>query len=83
MKHVDLIHTPLLLAIGDKDSIPGGGSRYQDTLAFYNALQKAGRPVELVVYRGQGHGLDNDEVVEQHVAKAITFFRSHMPSETH
>jgi dienelactone hydrolase len=81
MKHVDRIHTPLLLAIGDKDSIPGGGSRYQDTLAFYDALKKAGRPVELIVYRGQGHAIDNDGVVEQHVNKAIDFFRSHMPAE--
>ena len=79
---MDRIHTPLLLAIGDKDSIPGGGSRYLDTLAFYDALRKAGRPVELIVYRGQGHSLDDDKVVEQHVNTAINFFRSHMPADT-
>ncbi len=80
IKHVDRIHTPLLLAIGDKDSIPGGGSRYLDTLAFYDALRKAGSPVELIVYRGQGHSIDDDKIVEQHVNTAINFFRSHMPA---
>lgn len=81
VKHVDRIQTPLLLMIGDKDSIPGGGSRYLDTLAFYDALRKAGRSAELIVYRGQGHGIDNDGLTEQHLNKAIDYFRSHMAAE--
>ena len=72
IQHVDRILTSLLLAIGDKDSIPGGGSRYLETFAFYDALRKAGRPVELIVYRGQGHSPDDDKVVEQHVNTALT-----------
>jgi dipeptidyl aminopeptidase/acylaminoacyl peptidase len=81
VKHVDHIQTPLLLTIGDKDSIPGGGSRYLDTLAFYDALRKAGRPAELIVYRDQGHGINTDGLIEQHLNKAIDYFRSHMPAE--
>jgi dipeptidyl aminopeptidase/acylaminoacyl peptidase len=81
LKHVDRIQTPLLLTIGDKDSIPGGGSRYQDTLSFYDALRKAGRPAELKVYSGQGHGIDNGGLTEQHLNQAIEYFRSHMPAE--
>jgi len=69
------------LAIGDKDSIPGGGSRYLDTLAFYDALRKARRPAGLIVYRGQGHEINNDGLIEQHLNKAIDYFRSHMPAE--
>ena len=49
--HVDKISTPLLLAVGEKDSIPGGSSRYTDAKAFYEALRKVGSPVELVIYR--------------------------------
>jgi dipeptidyl aminopeptidase/acylaminoacyl peptidase len=78
IQHVASIHTPLLLAIGDKDSIPGGGSRYLDTLAFYHALKKLNRPVELVVYKDQGHTLSDADLVEQHVSRAIAFFRSQM-----
>ncbi len=81
VKQVDRIQTPLLLTIGDKDSIPGGGSRYLDTIAFYDALRKAGGPAELIVYRGQGHGITDDTLTEQHLNKAIDYFRSHMPAE--
>jgi dipeptidyl aminopeptidase/acylaminoacyl peptidase len=80
VKHADLIQTPLLLIIGDKDSIPNGGSRYLDTLAFYDALRKAGRPVELLVYPNQGHGIGGDSLVEQHVNRAVEYFRAHMPA---
>jgi dienelactone hydrolase len=81
VKHADRIRTPLLLIIGDKDSIEGGGSRYRDTLAFHDALRKAACPVELIVYQGQGHGIDNDRLTEEHVNKAIDYFRSHMPGK--
>jgi acylaminoacyl-peptidase len=75
------IKTPLLLVIGDKDSIPGGGSRYEDTLAFHDALVKSGAPVELVVHQGQGHGLNDVSLTEQHVGKAIEYFRAHSPAQ--
>jgi dipeptidyl aminopeptidase/acylaminoacyl peptidase len=73
---VEKISTPLLLVVGEKDSIPGGGSRYKDAVAFYEALRKAGKPVDLVVYPGEGHEISDAAVVEQHVRKAIEFFRS-------
>jgi len=74
--HVDKITTPLLLAVGEKDSIPDGGSRYNDAKAFYEALRKVGSPVDLVVYPGEGHELLSAAVNEQHVRRAIDFFRS-------
>ncbi len=80
IRQAERIKTPLRLVVGDKDSIPGGGSRYQDALAFAEALRKAGSPVELVVYPGQGHGIDNVSLAAEHVRNAIAFFRSHMPA---
>ena len=77
-RHADRIKTPLRLIAGDKDSIPGGGSRYQDAVVFAEALRKAGSPVELVVYPGQGHGIDNATLATEHVRNAIEYFRSHM-----
>lgn len=50
-------------------------------MAFYDALSKAGRPAELIVYRGQGHGINDDTRIEQHLNRAIDYFRSHMPAE--
>ncbi len=81
-KHAGLIHTPLRLVIGDNDSLPGGASRYRDTLAFYDALRQAGRNVELQIHRGQGHGLDSAALSERHVRQSIEFFLAHMPAQT-
>ena len=78
--HVEKIVTPLLLVVGEKDSITGGGSRYKDAVAFYEALRKAGKQVDLTVYHGEGHEIVNPETADQHVRKAIEFFRS-APSE--
>lgn len=70
----DKIATPLLLVVGDQDSIPHGGSRYSDAKAFYQALRKAGGPVDLVVYPGEGHGISSAVLAEQHVKQALEFF---------
>jgi dipeptidyl aminopeptidase/acylaminoacyl peptidase len=76
--HVDKIVTPLLLVVGAKDSIAGGGSRYEDAVHFSEALRKAGRTVDFVVYPDAGHGVPAS-LAEQHVRKAIEFFRSAPP----
>ena len=67
--HAAQIVTPLLLIIGDKDT------RYSDTMQFYNALHKLGRPVTLIVYRGEDHEL-SISLVERHVQRALEFFQS-------
>lgn len=69
------ITTPLLLVVGAKDSIQGGGSRYEDAVHFAEVLRKAGKPVELVVYPEEGHGI-SAKLAEQHVQRAIEFFKS-------
>jgi dipeptidyl aminopeptidase/acylaminoacyl peptidase len=66
----DKIVTPLLLVVGDQDT------RYSDTMHFYAALRKLGRPVTLVVYHGEGHELSGPSRAGQHVQKALDFFRS-------
>ena len=66
----DKIVTPLLLVVGDKDT------RYSDTMRFYEALRKLGRSVILVVYPGEAHELSSPSLAEQHVQKALDFFRT-------
>jgi dienelactone hydrolase len=70
----DRIKTPLLLVIGEKDE-----TRYDESLRFYEALQKSGSPVRLVVYKGEGHGISNAEAGIKHVRQSIDFFRSAPP----
>jgi dipeptidyl aminopeptidase/acylaminoacyl peptidase len=71
---VDKISTPLLLVIGEKDT------RFDDTMEFYRALRKAGSLVSLVTYPGESHGLSNATLAEQHVRRALEFFRSAKPA---
>jgi dipeptidyl aminopeptidase/acylaminoacyl peptidase len=70
----DRIKTPLMLVIGDKDE-----TRYDENLRFYDALQKAGSPAKLVVYKGEGHGLSTTVLGLKHVRQSISFFRSAPP----
>jgi len=71
---VDKIKTPLLLVIGEKDT------RYNDTMEFYAALRKVGSPVSLLVYPGEGHGISTPALADQHVQRALEFFRSTLTS---
>jgi dipeptidyl aminopeptidase/acylaminoacyl peptidase len=64
------IKTPLLLAVGEKDV------RRTDTQRFYEALQKAGAPVELVTYPEEGHEFSNAATAEAHFNNAMRFFKS-------
>ncbi len=75
VNQVDKIKTPLLLVVGDKDA-----PRYNDTMEFYEALRKAGSPVSLVVYPGEGHGISTPALADQHVKRALDFFRSTLTS---
>ncbi len=66
----DKIDTPLLLVVGEKDS------RYADTIQFYRSLHKLGKPVSLLVYPREGHEISSASLAEQHIRKAIQFFRA-------
>lgn len=49
--HADRIHTPLLLITGDSDTnVPPG-----ESMQLYTALKILGRPVELVLVKGEDH----------------------------
>jgi dipeptidyl aminopeptidase/acylaminoacyl peptidase len=74
--HADKIDTPLLLVIGEKDT------RYADTVQFYDSLLKLGKPVTLVVYPGEGHELSTASLADQHVRRAIRFFRASRRDES-
>ncbi len=67
---VDRITTPLLLVVGEKDT------RFADAVRFYEAIRKAGGPVTLIRYPDEGHGIDDSAFAEQHVRRAVEFFRS-------
>jgi dipeptidyl aminopeptidase/acylaminoacyl peptidase len=71
---VDKIETPLLLAIGDKDT------RFSDTTRFYEALRTVGAPVTFITYPGDGHELSRAST-EDYVRRTLDFFRSSLNSK--
>jgi dipeptidyl aminopeptidase/acylaminoacyl peptidase len=66
----DRIYTPLLLFVGDKDT------RLLDSVHFYHALRRLNRPVTLVRYPDQGHGVPGDKL-QEHWQRCVTFFRQY------
>ena len=48
--HVDKVHTPIMLAVGDKD-----GSFLLGSIEMYNALRFAGKQVTFLRYPNEGH----------------------------
>ena|SRR5688572_18383925 len=66
----DKIKTPLILAVGEKDV------RLADAQRFHEALKKAGAPVTFVTYPNEGHEISNSVTKEEHLRKAIEFFRN-------
>ena len=52
------------------------------TVQFYDSLLKLGKPVTLVVYPGEGHELSTASLADQHVRRAIRFFRASRRDES-
>jgi dipeptidyl aminopeptidase/acylaminoacyl peptidase len=65
----DKIKTPLILTVGEKDV------RLADAQRLNESLSKSGAPVTFVTYPNEGHEFSNPAAAEQHLRKAIEFFR--------
>lgn len=75
LHQVDAITAPLLLLHGDADLVvPVDQAR-----ALAAALEERGRPVELHVYEGEGHGWGRPEVVVDELGRIEAFLARHVP----
>ena len=73
-KNADKIKAPVLLAMGGQDQrVP---LIHGDTMR--DALRKAGKPVEYVVYPEEGHGFNKDENVVDFYTRLEAFFGKHL-----
>jgi len=68
--HLDSISTPLLLVTGDKDT------RALQAVLFYDGLRRLGKPVTLIRYSAEGHGL-SDTNLHDYWARIEKFFSEH------
>jgi dipeptidyl aminopeptidase/acylaminoacyl peptidase len=69
--HLRNVNTPLLLITGDKDT------RAIQAVLLYDGLRRLGKPVELVRYPTEGHGI-SDANMEDYWTRVETFFSEHL-----
>lgn len=73
VRHLDAIRIPVLLLHGTKDdTVP-----FEQSQLMHDALEKAGKPVKLVVFEDAGHNL-RDRTLEAYLTQLEDFFGKHL-----
>lgn len=75
--HIDDQTSPILIVHGTDDALVP----VEQARTFHAALQKAGRPAELLIFEGEQHGF-TPETDEQVIDRTIAFFRTHLSAES-
>ena len=68
--YVKQVHTPILMLHNDKD----GAVDFTQGLEFYNALRRLKKPVVLIQYKGENHGLAKLENMKDYGVRMLEFF---------
>jgi dienelactone hydrolase len=76
--HVKNVNTPLLLLHNDKD----GAVDFTQGVEYYSALRRLKKPVVLVQYKGENHGLSKLENRKDYSVRMMEFFNHHLKGET-
>ena len=72
--HVKNVKTPLLMLHNDKD----GAVDFTQGIEYYNALRRLKKPVILVQYLGENHGLGKLENRKDYAVRMMEFFDHHL-----
>lgn len=72
--HVKKVTTPLLLLHNDKD----GAVDFTQGIEFYNALRRLKKPVVMLQYKGENHGLAKMENMKDYAVRMMEFFDHHL-----
>ena len=72
--HVKQVTTPLLMLHNDKD----GAVDFTQGIEFYNALRRLKKPVVLMQYKGENHGLAKMENRKDYSVRMMEFFDHHL-----
>lgn len=68
------IHTPVLMTTGDLDPVP-----MEQSEELFRALVRLNRPVRLVRYWGEGHGLDNPANIRNYWRQIFSWLQTYLP----
>ncbi|PRY85720.1 S9 family peptidase [Mongoliibacter ruber] len=72
--HVKNVKTPLLMLHNDKD----GAVDFTQGIEYYNALRRLKKPVIMVQYKGENHGLSKLENRKDYSVRMMEFFDHHL-----
>ena len=73
---VDRLKVPLLIAHGDADqTVP-----FKQSKLYVDALQKAGKPVEFMPIKGEGHGFSSSTNLKDWLERLEAFLAKHNPA---
>ncbi|MBX2954999.1 MAG: S9 family peptidase [Cyclobacteriaceae bacterium] len=76
--HVKNVSTPLLMLHNDKD----GAVDFTQGIEYYNALRRLKKPVVMMQYKGENHGLAKLENRKDYSARMMEFFDYHLKGAT-
>ena len=72
--HVKKVNTPLLMLHNDKD----GAVDFTQGIEYYSALRRLKKPVILMQYKGENHGLSKLENRKDYSVRMMEFFNHHL-----
>jgi dipeptidyl aminopeptidase/acylaminoacyl peptidase len=73
--HVDKVDIPILLVHGKDDTVV----LYNQSQIMFDALRKAGKPVEMVTLQGEDHWLSRGDTRLQMLEAVVSFLEKHNP----
>ncbi|UYQ93633.1 prolyl oligopeptidase family serine peptidase [Chitinophaga horti] len=72
--HVKKVNTPMLILHNDKD----GAVDFTQGIEFYNALRRLKKPVVMIQYKGENHGIAKTENRKDYAVRMMEFFDHHL-----
>ncbi len=72
--HVKNVKTPILLLHNDKD----GAVDFTQGIEFYNALRRLKKPIVMITYKGENHGIVKLENRKDYAVRMMEFFDHHL-----
>lgn len=72
--HIKKVKTPLLLLHNDKD----GAVDYTQGIEYYNGLRRLNKPVVMLTYNGENHGLMKEVNKKDYAVRMMEYFDHHL-----
>ena len=75
--YIKNVETPLLLLHNDKD----GAVDYTQGIEYYNGLRRLNKPVTMITYKGENHGIVKEENRKDYAVRMLEFMNHYLKGE--